>query len=113
MNTIESHFTNTELVINQMLEHFDLYMDGFEYIEPILNYILVGRFGASELEPVIRALLHYIKCTNNINYAESMFVGLCAVFKVKPNCYLGYLTGRSLKELDYAKEQANHCMLYE
>eukprot|EP00834_Sanchytrium_tribonematis_P004575 NODE_233_length_12044_cov_0.738803.p8 type:complete len:112 gc:universal NODE_233_length_12044_cov_0.738803:8109-7774(-) len=104
------HLSKSENIINHILEKFDINSNGFEYIEPILYYITVGRLGFETLNPIVDILIDYVNRTNQLNYAENMFVGLCVVYQIKPLHYLQYLTNRSAVELKVAGEQAGYYM---
>ena len=85
---------------------FDPMMPNYEYIEQVFQYIQQGRLDLEQLENVIPYFLKFTKVPGQIPNSENMFIGLCATFEVRPIHYLAYLTGRTIEDVEYTKQNA-------
>ena len=90
----------------ELSDKFSADMANYEYIEQILQYIQLARFDFDELENVMPFFLKFTTDSNLITHAEKMFVGLCAAFRIRPDQYLCYLTGRTDADVDDARRCA-------
>ena len=87
---------------------FDPSMMNYEYIEQVLSYIQLGRFDNEQLQNVVPLFLKFTNETHQIANCETIFVGLCSAFQVKPDHFLAYMTGRTLEDVEHAKQCAIH-----
>eukprot|EP00835_Amoeboradix_gromovi_P002193 NODE_118_length_18907_cov_0.436251.p10 type:complete len:111 gc:universal NODE_118_length_18907_cov_0.436251:376-708(+) len=102
------HLAKTWSMHQQVSESFDPNMENYEYIEQVLQYIQLGRFDNKQLENVMPLYHKYTADSSRVPNSENIFIGLCAAFSVKPDHFLAYLSGRTVEDIEQARQYAIH-----
>eukprot|EP00834_Sanchytrium_tribonematis_P001271 NODE_29_length_37665_cov_1.081563.p33 type:complete len:111 gc:universal NODE_29_length_37665_cov_1.081563:2705-3037(+) len=96
----------TWIAQNKLSTSFDPNMENYEYIDQVLQYIQLGRLDCDQLINVIPFFVQYAQVPGQVPNCENMFIGLCAIFEVRPTQFLAYLTGRTNQDVYNARRYA-------
>ena len=83
------------------------------YYEPIVSYAQIARLTSYELAMILPVLQNFIATQNSLHYIEVLFIGLLAIYNIRPLHYIRYICSKSLDQLQDAIDFAKYTTIQE
>ena len=81
---------------------------GSPYYDPIITYVQVARLNTYDMAIILPVLQSFIITHNSLRQIEILFVGLMAIYNIRPLHYITYVCNKSLDQLQDSIAFAKH-----